>query len=451
MTGIDGQNRMVADPTAGARYVYDGNGTRVQKCLPNCTSPSSSTVFIFSGSQDIAEYDNGAAPASPSREFVYSAGLPGAGLLATLTGGPSPTITYFHDDHLSWRISTDGTPGSPTYGQVNGSQGSYPFGDSWYSSNGNEFAFTSYQRDAESGLDYAMARYYDSTAARFCSANPVGGEMDDPQTWDRYSYVRNDPINLTDPNGESWINWLIEGIIGALSIALPELDPALFSFLGSSASAADATSGAFATQNFAVSAGIAGQATTIAVSNLSSVTVTAAATSSISTAPILLGAAALSAAQTSSAHTAQQPPQQQPKKNCPQVPPHPKDANIDANIRSTEEAQAGAAASNSSPLGWWVNQVKTYGPWDYKNRFPGAWRQWDDFGNFNYGATGSVLGLSEQSLDRGAVVARLLKHPLSQLWNYGLGNNPRKIEMIRQGMQYQKNNCGNFGFGTATP
>ncbi|MHB8503909.1 MAG: RHS repeat-associated core domain-containing protein, partial [Candidatus Acidiferrales bacterium] len=228
----DGENRMVADPTAGATYVYDGNGTRVQKCLPNCTSPSSSTVFVFSGSQDIAEYDNGAAPASPSREFVYSDGQPGSGLLATLTGGSSPTVTYFHDDHLSWRISTDGTPGSPTYGQVNGSQGSYPFGDSWYSSNGNEFAFTSYQRDSESGLDYAMARYYDSTAARFCSADPVGGQLDDPQTWDRYTYVRNDPIDLTDPSGQSWWNWVIDAVIGALAIALPELDPALFSFTG---------------------------------------------------------------------------------------------------------------------------------------------------------------------------------------------------------------------------
>ncbi|MGC2528617.1 MAG: RHS repeat-associated core domain-containing protein [Candidatus Acidiferrum sp.] len=232
---------MVADPTAGATYTYDGNGTRVQKWLPNCTNPSSSTVFVFSGSQDIAEYDNGAVPASPSREFVYSDGLPGAGLLATLTGGPSPTITYFHDDHLSWRISTDGTPGSPTYGQVNGSQGSYPFGDSWYSSNGNEFAFTSYQRDSESGLDYAMARYYDSTAGRFCSADPVGGQINDPQTWDRYSYVRNDPINLTDPNGQSWLSWLVDGIIAALAIALPEIDPALFSFMGETTTVTTAT------------------------------------------------------------------------------------------------------------------------------------------------------------------------------------------------------------------
>lgn len=77
-----------------------------------------------------------------------------------------------------------------------------PFGESWYSSSGNEFVFTSYQRDAESGLDYAMARYYDSGSARFCSADPVGGKANDPQTWNRYTYVRNDPIDLTDPSGK---------------------------------------------------------------------------------------------------------------------------------------------------------------------------------------------------------------------------------------------------------
>ncbi len=211
--GYDGENRMVADPTAGATYVYDGNGSRVEKCLPNCTSPTSSTVFIFSGSQDVAEYDNGAAVNSPSREFIYSDAIPGSGLVATITSGPNPTVTYFHDDHLSWRISTDGTVGSPTYGQVIGQQGNYPFGDSWYSSNGNRFVFTTYQRDSESGLDYAMARYYDSTAARFCSADPLGGQLGDPQTWNRYAYARNDPVNLVDPSGEGFLHWLLDALL----------------------------------------------------------------------------------------------------------------------------------------------------------------------------------------------------------------------------------------------
>lgn len=208
---FDGENRMVSD--GAATMTYDGNGVRVQKCSPNCTSPTSSTVFIFSGSQDIAEYDNGAAPSAPSREFIHSDGLPGSGLLATITGGSSPTVTYFHDDHLDWRISTDGTTGSPTYGQVIGYQGHYPFGESWYSNNGNEFVFTTYQRDSESGLDYAMARYYDSTAARFCSVDPLGGQLGDPQTWNRYTYSRNDPVNLVDPSGQGFLSWLIDALL----------------------------------------------------------------------------------------------------------------------------------------------------------------------------------------------------------------------------------------------
>ena len=195
----DGENRMVGDPTAGATYVYDGNGNRVQKCLPNCTSPTSSIMYLFSGSQDIAEYNNGAAQSSPSSEFIYSDALPGSGLLASIVAG---TITYFQSDHLSWRVSTN------TAGQIVGQQGTFPFGESWYSSSGNEFVFTSYQRDTESGLDYAMARYYDSTVARFCSVDPLGGKVSDPQTWNRYVYGRNDPINLTDPSGQGWLSWL---------------------------------------------------------------------------------------------------------------------------------------------------------------------------------------------------------------------------------------------------
>jgi RHS repeat-associated protein len=215
----DGENRMVSDPIDGATYVYDGNGTRVQKCMPNCTSPTSSTVFIFSGGKDIAEYDNGAAVTSPSRESIYSAGISGSGLLASISAG---TITYFHSDHLDWRVSTD------VNGNKNGEQGHYPFGESWYSLNGNEFVFTSYQRDAESGLDYAMARYYDSSAGRFCSADPVAGEASDPQTWNRYAYGRNDPIDKTDPSGKSWWSSLLIDIgIAVAAYFAPELVPAL--------------------------------------------------------------------------------------------------------------------------------------------------------------------------------------------------------------------------------
>jgi len=154
----------------------------------------------------IAEYDNGAAPASPTRENIYAGGK----LLATITAGTPPVTNYYHSDHLSVRLMTDSN------GNKIGEQGHYPFGESWYTQNSStKWTFTSYERDGETGLDFAMARYYDSSAARFCSADPLGGRPNDPQSWNRYAYVRNDPINLTDPTGLSFLSWLFRGI-GAL-------------------------------------------------------------------------------------------------------------------------------------------------------------------------------------------------------------------------------------------
>lgn len=45
------------------------------------------------------------------------------------------------------------------------------------------------------------ARYFSSNLGRFLSVDPVGGEVGSSQSWNRYSYVRNNPIKLVDPDG----------------------------------------------------------------------------------------------------------------------------------------------------------------------------------------------------------------------------------------------------------
>jgi RHS repeat-associated protein len=57
------------------------------------------------------------------------------------------------------------------------------------------------ERDNETGLDYFNARYFGSTQGRFTSPDPLGGHTEDPQTLNRYTYVRNNPAVLTDPTG----------------------------------------------------------------------------------------------------------------------------------------------------------------------------------------------------------------------------------------------------------
>jgi RHS repeat-associated protein len=181
----DAENHVVSSlgSLGSGTYTYDGNGNRVQK-----TSGSTTTVYIFSGSKVIAEYDNGAAVGSPSREYIYGGGA----LLAKID---STGTKYYHQDHLSNRMVTDSS------GNVYAQMGHYPFGERWYNTTNDKLFFTTYERDAESGNDYAMARTYINRLGRFSSPDPLSGDTSDPQSLNRYTYVRNVPVGAMDPSG----------------------------------------------------------------------------------------------------------------------------------------------------------------------------------------------------------------------------------------------------------
>ena len=72
-----------------------------------------------------------------------------------------------------------------------------------YTGDGVRQSFTGYEADAETGLYFAQARYQSPVQGRFTSVDPMGrsASLTDPQTQNRYSYVLNNPVNFTDPNG----------------------------------------------------------------------------------------------------------------------------------------------------------------------------------------------------------------------------------------------------------
>jgi RHS repeat-associated protein len=63
---------------------------------------------------------------------------------------------------------------------------------------------TSKERDAETGLDYFGARYYSGAQGRFLSVDPLMASADsiEPQSWNRYSYVSNNPLRFVDDEGK---------------------------------------------------------------------------------------------------------------------------------------------------------------------------------------------------------------------------------------------------------
>jgi len=125
-----------------------------------------------------------------------------------------------------------------------------------------------------------------------------------------------------------------------------------------------------------------------------------------------------------------------PKDPC-QIPLHPWYANVDVNI--IESMAAGPAFQFS--------MVLPHMPWDYKQQD----RRYDDFGNFNFGATGAALGYPNAALlrDAGAlkVLERRLRHQPdppnsgSPLGDYPYGNEQEKQEMIKAGIEYYKHLC----------
>jgi RHS repeat-associated protein len=178
----DGENR-IAKVDAGAfneaTYFYDANNWRVKKTTSN---NAFTTYCIWEGGQVIAEYSN--APTGATGNSYYLA------------------------DRLSNRMITD------TNGAFKGTQDHLPFGEEGGTSGTSEkHRFTNYERDGESGTDYAVNRQYAMGAGRFMRPDPLAGSIAGPQSLNRYSYTTNDPTNLVDPDGRVLGFPILSGIL----------------------------------------------------------------------------------------------------------------------------------------------------------------------------------------------------------------------------------------------
>jgi hypothetical protein len=96
----------------------------------------------------------------------------------------------------------------------------------------------------------------------------------------------------------------------------------------------------------------------------------------------------------------------------------PPSANLDENIRQSESVRA--LLSPEESILWFYSQVHNGGPWDYKKKA----RKYADFGNFNYGATGAALGISDATLLRMAGWAQ------TRSGNTGSGISPGLLDSL---------------------
>lgn len=182
----DGENKIV-QATLGSNtlgmYYYDGDGRRVKKVTYENGQPAEATIFLYNASGMLVS--------------EYSTALSSV-----------PEVGYLTSDMLgSPRINTN-----PSGGVI--SRHDYqPFGEeistpqrtaNGYGSDEVRKKFTGYERDDETGLDFAQARYFSSGFGRFSSPDDFLNDthVSDPQSWNLYVYVRNNPLRYIDPTGK---------------------------------------------------------------------------------------------------------------------------------------------------------------------------------------------------------------------------------------------------------
>jgi RHS repeat-associated protein len=185
----DAEGRMLTvDGGSTASYAYDASGRRIQK------TTGSTTVYMaydLSGHMQ-AEYTS----ATVNRFEVYQ---PDNGR-HLVTYEYSNTLFDFQD-----QVGTDQLKITQTGDSNYESDGNFPFGDHQIGWGGVYLAggthFTGMNTDSETGLSHAWFRQYSSTQGRWMMPDPGGQEVVDPtnpQSWNQYAYVMNNPTNFID-------------------------------------------------------------------------------------------------------------------------------------------------------------------------------------------------------------------------------------------------------------
>lgn len=191
---FDAENKVISffqnqtNQTPTAEYRYDADGKRVKKIVGNVT-----TLFVYDAmGKMIAEYAINELTPAPRTQYLTADTLSSQRVISDGQG----TITSRRD----FAPFGEELPSNPTNRQTSVGYAS--------ANDKTKQKFATYERDDESGFDFAETRNFLSTQGRFTSADLQFADQHvfDPQSWNLYLYGRNNPLKFIDPTGrEIWI------------------------------------------------------------------------------------------------------------------------------------------------------------------------------------------------------------------------------------------------------
>jgi RHS repeat-associated protein/uncharacterized repeat protein (TIGR01451 family) len=179
----DVENRLASVTVSGqtTQFIYDGDGNLVKKLKPD----GSRTIYV-AGVYEVDKNSGGTV----TRSVTY---YPAGGAMRI-----DSSVYYIAKDLISSASMVMNSTGT-----VSGEQRYYPFGETRFSSGSmlTDRLFTGQREITGLGIYNYQARYYSPKLGRFIQADAFVPNAADPQSWNRYSYVINNPVRFSDPSG----------------------------------------------------------------------------------------------------------------------------------------------------------------------------------------------------------------------------------------------------------
>ena len=227
----DSQNHMITANNGQVTMIYDGDGNRVSKTVGGVTTQYLVDDLNPTGyAQVVEEVVNGAV----TRQYTYGLQRISQNLSPSVTGNNTWTPSFYvYDGGGSVRQLTNDN------GVVTDDYEYDAFGNSFtkQGTTPNNYLYRGEQFDADLGLYYLRARYYNPNTGRFMSRDPEAGQAIDPQSLHKYLYAGGDPINMMDPTGRAD---LVELALNVGSAAMRFAGASLELFGSAAAEAAEA-------------------------------------------------------------------------------------------------------------------------------------------------------------------------------------------------------------------
>ncbi|HEV8379778.1 MAG TPA: RHS repeat-associated core domain-containing protein [Tepidisphaeraceae bacterium] len=172
-------------------YTYDASDRRIQKQISG--SQTLTERYSYDGSDLILGFDG----ATPTLKQRYMYGAQDGAAMTEENAATGYWLWLLADQQGTIRTVTDGQ--APEAGTIMNFITYDSFGNILPgSATPARFAYTGQEYDAESGLYFYNARYYDPKVGRFISQDPIGFEGGDANL---YRYVGNNSVNEVDPTG----------------------------------------------------------------------------------------------------------------------------------------------------------------------------------------------------------------------------------------------------------